>query len=104
MSLTSSSPPQWFYAFSITPSSAPSAPATSTPSPFHPRAAASAASLTSTLNGSDGPRGLKRPAPNVTADDVNEMGVPNYIFAGVGGAGGGQGHGREKRGKGGPPP
>ncbi|TNY19810.1 CwfJ C-terminus 1-domain-containing protein-like protein, partial [Rhodotorula diobovata] len=32
---------RWFYAFSITPSSAPSAPATSTPSPFHPRAAAS---------------------------------------------------------------
>ncbi|GJN88523.1 hypothetical protein Rhopal_001489-T1 [Rhodotorula paludigena] len=93
---------RWFYAFSITPSAAPTAPASSTASPFHPSAAASTASLTSQLNGSDGPRGLKRPAA-VTDDDVNEMGVPNYIFQGVGNAGRGGDRG-EKRGKGGPPP
>ncbi|GAA5894097.1 hypothetical protein JCM8208_002347 [Rhodotorula glutinis] len=95
---------RWFYAFSITPSSSPSPPATSTPSPFHPRAAASSAKLAATVNGSDGPRGLKRPAMDVSNDDVNEMGVPNYIFAGMGGGAGGGGQGREKKGKGGPPP
>lgn len=48
------------------------------------------------MNGTQGPRGLKRPAA-VDADDVNEMGIPNYIFQGVGG-------GDRKKGKGGPPP
>lgn len=49
------------------------------------------------MNGTNGPRGLKRPAP-VAADDVNEMGIPNYIFQGQGGDRQG------KKGKGGPPP
>ncbi|BGP37944.1 hypothetical protein JCM10449v2_001871 [Rhodotorula kratochvilovae] len=92
---------RWFYAFSITPSAAPSAPATCTPSPFHPSSAASTASLTATINGTDGPRGLKRPAA-VTDEDVNEMGVPNYIFAGMGGAQGRDG--KRGKGSGGPPP
>lgn len=88
---------QWFYAFSITPGQTAAAPASSTPSPLHPLRLAEAGSITATMNGTQGPRGLKRPAP---ADDVNEMGIPNYIFQGVGGAGGALG----KKGKGGPPP
>lgn len=98
--LTSPSPlRQWFYAFSITPGQPSAAPPTSTPSPLHPLRLAEAGALAATLNGTNGPRGLKRPAP-VDANDVNEMGIPNYIFQGQGGGSDRQG----KKGKGGPPP
>ncbi|GAA6016543.1 hypothetical protein JCM10207_002834 [Rhodosporidiobolus poonsookiae] len=88
---------RWFYAFNITPGAQPAPPASHTPSPFHPAEAASTAALTATVNGAQGPRGLKRPAP-VVEDDVNEMGVPNYIFSGISNGG------DRKKGKGGPPP
>ncbi|CEQ39928.1 SPOSA6832_01496, partial [Sporobolomyces salmonicolor] len=87
---------QWFYAFSITPSAPGATPVTSTRSPFHASAAAATASLTATINSSNGPRGLKRPAA-LAEEGINEMGVPNYIFAGMGDQG-------RKKGKGGPPP
>ncbi|GAA5862307.1 hypothetical protein JCM3774_004858 [Rhodotorula dairenensis] len=90
---------RWFYAFSITPGQPSAAPPSSTPSPLHPLRLAEAGALAATLNGTNGPRGLKRPAP-VDANDVNEMGIPNYIFQGQGGGGDRQG----KKGKGGPPP
>lgn len=90
---------QWFYAFSITPGQPSAAPASSTPSPLHPLRLAEAGALAATMNGTNGPRGLKRSAP-VAADDVNEMGIPNYIFQGQGG-GDRQGG---KKGKGGSPP
>ncbi|GAA6027014.1 hypothetical protein JCM8097_006041 [Rhodosporidiobolus ruineniae] len=86
-----------FYAFSITPSTPPTAPTTYTPSPFHASTTAAVSALAATMNGSHGPRGLKRPV-SATDEDVNEMGVPNYIFGGV------DGGRREKKGKGGPPP
>ncbi|GAA5921779.1 hypothetical protein JCM1841_001859 [Sporobolomyces salmonicolor] len=87
---------RWFYAFSITPSAPGATPMTSTRSPFHASAAAATASLTATINSSNGPRGLKRPAA-LAEEGINEMGVPNYIFAGMGDQG-------RKKGKGGPPP
>lgn len=74
---------QWFYAFSITPHAAPpAAPANATASPFSAGAS----------------RGMKRPAGSLNSD-VNEYGVPNFIFGGQGGDRG------AKRGKGaaGPP-
>ncbi|GAA6006427.1 hypothetical protein JCM11491_004953 [Sporobolomyces phaffii] len=90
---------RWFYAFSITPNQAPSAPPSSTKSPFHPARLSDLIQTTQTLNGTNGPRGLKRPAA-VNENDVNEMGVPNYIFSGQNGRGGDA----NKKGKGGPPP
>ncbi|GAA5978468.1 hypothetical protein JCM10908_004366 [Rhodotorula pacifica] len=92
---------RWFYAFSITPGQPSAAPPSSTPSPLHPLRLAEAGALAATLNGTNGPRGLKRPAAAaVDANDVNEMGIPNYIFQGQAGGGDRQG----KKGKGGPPP
>ncbi|GAA5987164.1 hypothetical protein JCM11641_002151 [Rhodosporidiobolus odoratus] len=91
------------YAFNITPSVLPTPPTSYTPSPFHPSHTASAAQTAATLNGSSGPRGLKRPAP-VNPEDVNEMGVPNYIFAGQGGQGGERKKGRNGGGERGGPP
>ncbi|KAK4704499.1 CWF19-like protein 1, partial [Phenoliferia sp. Uapishka_3] len=77
---------RWFYAFSITPhAAATAAPPNATASPF--------------TSGAGAPRGLKRPAGSLNSD-VNEYGVPNFIF---GGQNGGDRGG--KRGKGaGPPP
>ncbi|GAA5868473.1 hypothetical protein JCM8547_006285 [Rhodosporidiobolus lusitaniae] len=104
-----------FYAFTLAPSSAPTAPTSYTPSPFHSALQSSASSAASTLNGTSGPRGLKRPAP-VSAEElmkageegeggVNEMGVPNYIFGGQEGNRGKRGrNGENAGGKGGPPP
>ncbi|GAA6061585.1 hypothetical protein JCM10212_004335 [Sporobolomyces blumeae] len=86
---------RWFYAFSITPNQPATAPASSTKSPFHPARLADLVNTTQTINGTNGPRGLKRPAA-MTENDVNEMGVPNYIFSGQGG-------GDRKKGKGPPP-
>ncbi|BGO89644.1 hypothetical protein NBRC10512_001503 [Rhodotorula toruloides] len=94
---------RWFYAFSITPSISPSPPTSSTPSPFHTSLRSGTLSLASSLSGSNGPRGLKRPA-GVTEEDVNEMGVPNWIFEGVGGKNGAGGEGRERKKGKGPPP
>ncbi|GAA5858236.1 hypothetical protein JCM5353_001234, partial [Sporobolomyces roseus] len=92
---------RWFYAFSITPKQPSSAPPNSTKSPFHPARLSDLIQTTQTLNGTNGPRGLKRPA-QANEDDVNEMGVPNYIFSGQKGSQNGRDNG--KKGKGGPPP
>ncbi|GAA5875458.1 hypothetical protein JCM16303_000635 [Sporobolomyces ruberrimus] len=90
---------RWFYAFSITPNQPASAPPTSTKCPFHPVRLSDLVQGTQSANGTSGPRGVKRPAgPN--PEDLNEMGVPNYIFSGQN-RGGGDGN---KKGKGGPPP
>ncbi|KAK4058716.1 hypothetical protein OIO90_000160 [Microbotryomycetes sp. JL221] len=82
---------RWFYAFSITPG-APSgpSPANSTPSPFNAAMAAA---------GEAGPRGLKRALD--TTDDVNEYGVPNYIFGGQ--QNGSHGGGERRKGRNPPP-
>lgn len=96
-------PQQWFYAFSITPSAAPSGPppANLTPSPFNSILSA-AGGASSNGAGAGGPRGMKRAAGSLdTTGDVNEYGVPNYIFGGQGGGG------ERKKGRGaggGPPP
>ncbi|GAA5947293.1 hypothetical protein JCM3765_001611 [Sporobolomyces pararoseus] len=97
---------RWFYAFSITPNQPTSTPPSATKSPFHPARLSDLIPSAQTLNGggsTKGPRGVKRPANN--EEDVNEMGVPNYIFSGQnnGGRSGGAG-GENKKGKGGPPP
>ncbi|GAA5833147.1 hypothetical protein JCM11251_005160 [Rhodosporidiobolus azoricus] len=94
-----------FYAFSITPSVSPAAPTAYTPSPFHPHQTTSSIALTQKINGpAGGPKGLKRPAP-VDTEEVNEMGVPSYIFAGVDNGGMRDGDRRKKgKGEGGPPP
>ncbi|GAA5931350.1 Drn1p [Sporobolomyces koalae] len=84
---------RWFYAFSITPNQPTATPPSFTKSPFHP---ARLSDLMQSSNGAAGPRGLKRPAGN--DNDLNEMGVPNYIFSG------GQNGRGDKKGKGGPPP
>ncbi|ORY54261.1 CwfJ C-terminus 1-domain-containing protein-like protein [Leucosporidium creatinivorum] len=87
---------RWFYAFSITPSAAPGPPpANLTPSPFNSIISAAPSTV-----GGGGPRGMKRAAGSLdTNGDVNEYGVPNYIFGGQGG-----GAGERKKGKGGAPP
>lgn len=86
--LTGNSAVQWFYAFSITPGAGSGpAPPNATPSPFNAVMAAA---------GDSGPRGLKRALD--TDEDVNEYGVPNYIFGGQNGAGGERRKGRN------PPP
>ncbi|GAA5900277.1 Drn1p [Sporobolomyces salmoneus] len=90
---------RWFYAFSITPNQPTTAPPSSTKSPFHP---ARLSDLVQSTQTSNGPRGVKRPAGG-NAEDLNEMGVPNYIFSGQNGRNGG-GEGGNKKGKGGPPP
>lgn len=75
---------QWFYAFSITPRAAlPPNPANATASPFSAVPSA---------------RGTKRPAGSLDTD-LNEYGVPNYIFGGGGDRGAKKGRG----GAGGPP-
>lgn len=76
---------RWFYAFSITPAApSPPVPANATPSPF--------SAVISTARGTKRPYGA---AAGGDQQDVNEFGIPNYIFeqAGAGkrrtGGGGG---------------
>lgn len=78
---------QWFYAFSITPGAAPGPlPPNVTASPYNASSANGAA------------RGMKRPAGDLDANgDVNEYGVPNFIF------GGQKGDKGRKKGRSGPP-